>query len=399
MMSLGAALQRWGIPAHRLEARMNDVAERVGLEAQFFSTPTSLMAGFGPLPTQSVRLLRIVPENVDLSKLIDLDRIADDVANGGVTPQEALRQVRAVDERRPHYRAWAVIVAFALVGGGACRLSGAGLTEILAASTAGIITGILSVALPRAPGTARLFDGLAALLVTLWVATLQGMGVDVSPFVVILSGLIVIVPGLTVTVAVSELATKNVVSGASRLTGAGMTLLQMGFGVALGQQVARLWLDGPLSAHPTVPLPAVTELLALMVVALSLTVLFQAPMSLLPAIALATGVALGGARLGTVFLEPEQSAFVGALLVVLMGNLYARWRNQPALVLIVPGLLVLVPGSLGFRSVNSLLEHNPDVGVATLFSMGMVAVSIVVGLLVANVVLPPRMGRESYTSL
>ncbi|MEM7678650.1 MAG: threonine/serine exporter family protein, partial [Myxococcota bacterium] len=121
IMSLGGALHRWGIPAHRLEDRMTEVATRIGLEAQFFSTPTSLMAGFGSLANQQVRLIRSDPGNVDLSKLADLDRVADEVAQGELSIDKGLAQVMAIDERPALYRGPIVIAAFSLAAAGSSR--------------------------------------------------------------------------------------------------------------------------------------------------------------------------------------------------------------------------------------------------------------------------------------
>jgi uncharacterized membrane protein YjjB (DUF3815 family) len=56
----------------------------------------------------------------------------------------------------------------------------------------------------------------------------------------------------------------------------------------------------------------------------------------------------------------------------------------------VPGILFLVPGSVGFRSFASLLESDVVSGVETAFRMALVAIALVAGLLVANVVVPPR---------
>jgi uncharacterized membrane protein YjjB (DUF3815 family) len=51
---------------------------------------------------------------------------------------------------------------------------------------------------------------------------------------------------------------------------------------------------------------------------------------------------------------------------------------------------VLVPGSVGFRGLTSLLGHDTLTGVETVFSMFIVATSIVAGLLIANAVVSPR---------
>jgi uncharacterized membrane protein YjjB (DUF3815 family) len=56
----------------------------------------------------------------------------------------------------------------------------------------------------------------------------------------------------------------------------------------------------------------------------------------------------------------------------------------------VPAVLLLVPGSTGFRGMSSLLDKDTLTGVETLFAMFVVAIAIVAGLLVANAFVSPR---------
>ena len=57
---------------------------------------------------------------------------------------------------------------------------------------------------------------------------------------------------------------------------------------------------------------------------------------------------------------------------------------------IAPGVLILVPGSVGFRSIAALMDDRVVAGIDTAFSALLTAIALVVGLLVANVVLPAR---------
>jgi uncharacterized membrane protein YjjB (DUF3815 family) len=50
----------------------------------------------------------------------------------------------------------------------------------------------------------------------------------------------------------------------------------------------------------------------------------------------------------------------------------------------------LVPGSLGFRSLNSLWEQDAVGGIDGAFKKILVAISLVAGILVANAVVLPR---------
>ena len=44
VLRLARALHSYGIPAHRLEEILERAAQKLGLEGQFFSTPTSIIA-------------------------------------------------------------------------------------------------------------------------------------------------------------------------------------------------------------------------------------------------------------------------------------------------------------------------------------------------------------------
>ena len=54
----------------------------------------------------------------------------------------------------------------------------------------------------------------------------------------------------------------------------------------------------------------------------------------------------------------------------------------------VPGILLLVPGSVGFRGFAFLLDQHTAQGVEAVVTAGLVAASLVGGLLVAHAVLP-----------
>ena len=98
----------------------------------------------------------------------------------------------------------------------------------------------------------------------------------------------------------------------------------------------------------------------------------------------------GGAQLGAHLLGPQLGGGLGALTLAMASNFYERWTSHPATVTLVPGVLLLVPGSIGFRSFSLLLEQQVVVGVDAAFTMTMTAISLVAGLLLANILVPAR---------
>ena len=86
----------------------------------------------------------------------------------------------------------------------------------------------------------------------------------------------------------------------------------------------------------------------------------------------------------------EMGAFTGALLVGLGSNLHARVFNRPATVTLIPGILLLVPGSVGFSSLSSLIADDIVSGMEMAFTMSIMGVALVTGLLLAGSIVSPR---------
>ena len=124
---------------------------------------------------------------------------------------------------------------------------------------------------------------------------------------------------------------------------------------------------------------------ALVVAALAMTVLFRARGRDLPFVLLAVTVSFTTSRLATLELGPELGVLLGAFLLGVLGHLLGRWRNEPSALAILPGMLLLVPGGLGFESLSALLAHDVVSGIETGFKMLLIALSLVTGLMLASI--------------
>lgn len=389
VLELGRGLHRYGYPAHRLEEALGAVSRRLGLVGQFFSTPTALFASFGLHEQHRTYQVRLEPGVVDLAKLARLDHVTKQVARGELRPAEGSERIDAIVAAAAPYGPVLTTLCYALASGTASRFLGGGAREAAAAALIGLAIGLLALATRRWNGLGRVFEPVAATLAAFLAAWAQRQAGPLSAYVATLAGLIILVPGFSLTVAMTELATRHLVSGTARLMGAAGTFLAIGFGVALGSRLGTL-LPGAVLIGAVRPLPEWTLYAALVVAPLSFAVLLRADPRDAGAVVAAGITAFAGARAGALWLGPELGPFVGALAVGLCGNTYARAFDRPSSVLIVPGLLLLVPGSLGFQSLSSLLERETLPGVESAFRMTLGAVSLVTGLLFANVLLPPR---------
>lgn len=388
VLRLGRELHRYGYSARSLEEILGATADRLGLYGhQFFSTPTSIMASFGPLGRQRTHMLRVEPGEVNLGKLAALEHVALEVAQGRTSPADGVVAITRIAEAPSPYGPLLTTLAYGIVSGAACQFLGGGAREIAVAALLGLGVGLLALLVGRVPRFGGVFEPLAAFFVSAGAIALAHLIGPVNVLVATLGGLIVLVPGLTLTVAMTELATRHLASGTARLSGAFITFFAMAFGVALGNRLGAEAFGSVASAPPAL-LPAWTAVLAVVIASLSFGVILRAEPRDAPWIVLSGALGVFGGRVGAATLGVELGTFAGALAVAVGSSLYERRLHRPAAVVLVPGILLLVPGTIGFRSLTALMERQAVAGIETAFSMILTAVALVAGLLVAGVIAP-----------
>jgi uncharacterized membrane protein YjjP (DUF1212 family) len=331
---------------------------------------------------------------VNLGKLAQLERLSADVALGRVSPAEGSAAIARIDAEPSAYGPGLVTLAHGVLSGAVCQFLGGGWREVGAAALLGVGLGLFSAHAARHPRVGRVFEPVAAFLVS---AAAIGLARAVGPlslFVTTLAGLVVLMPGLTLTTAISELATRNLASGTARISGAFMTLLGIVFGVALGTRLGTGAFGVPAAVVPG-GTPGWAGALALPLAPLASVAILRAAPRDTPWIVAAGMLGVAGGRLGAARLGVELGTFAGALTVALASSVFERLRRRPAAVVLVPGILMLVPGSVGYRSLSSFLERRTLAGIETAFSMMLTAVALAAGLLIAGVVAPePRLDEQ-----
>ncbi|MBI2796843.1 MAG: threonine/serine exporter family protein [Gemmatimonadetes bacterium] len=389
ILRLASLLHTHGYPAHSLEAVLAAAARRLGIEAQFFSTPTSLFIAFGPQDEQRTHLIRVEPGSTNLGMISGLDAIASEVALGTLGARDGLSRMEALVVQPSHAGPALRTLAFVAVAVGLAALLDGGALDLAVAGMCGLVTGLLTLAAERWRALGPVLEPMAAFfasLVALSAATMTGSTHD---YLTTLSGLIILLPGLMLTLGLTELSSQHLQSGTSRLSGAMVVFFGMAFGIALGYRAAAwLALPGILPIHNP-PLPDWVAWIAPVVAPACFVVLLRGARRDAPAIVLAGVGAWFASRAGALMLGEQLGGFVGALTVAAGSNWYARRARRSSLVTTIPGLLMLVPGSIGFRSITSLLGDDALAGVETAFRVALVGISLAAGLLLGNAVVPP----------
>jgi uncharacterized membrane protein YjjP (DUF1212 family) len=389
VLNLGRALLHVGSPAHRLESAMHIMAERLGLRAEFFSTPTALIVSLGDGSRQQTYLARSEPGSANLSKLADLTEVMDQLASGQLDPEEADQRVRAIDQAPPRYGGWMQILAYAAIGAGVAPLIGGGWRESLMAVVLGTICGLSVRLLSQRLDQSRLITPVVAALITFLGTLWCGYDPHTALLPAIIASMIALLPGMDMTTACRELATGHLVSGASRLAFAGMVFALLTFGLIMGGMAGQFFV-GPVDLTTASSRPPWLLPVGLLLAAAGLMLLFQAHRRDWIWMLAACIIAAAGASLGALMQAPVVGAFIGALAVGLSGNLFVKLTGRPGSIMHFPGLILLVPGSIGLRSLATLLGDDVISGIETAMLAGMIAVALTTGMILASVLLPPR---------
>jgi len=130
---------------------------------------------------------------------------------------------------------------------------------------------------------------------------------------------------------------------------------------------------------------------ALALAAYAFAVLFQAGRRDYP---LVMGAVIAGyliSRFSGEWLGPIAGVFLAALAATAAGNSYARWFNRPGALLRLPGIIILVPGSISLRGVISLVQSQ-DIGAGETAAMAALntLMALLAGLVFGNLLVSAR---------
>jgi uncharacterized membrane protein YjjB (DUF3815 family) len=165
-------------------------------------------------------------------------------------------------------------------------------------------------------------------------------------------------------------------------------LLSLGCGFALG-----IAIFGPSQMHVGAitfdALPWYQVAFAVIAIGTAIAILENARPIDVPLVLASCAVAEIAYRLFSALPGHQVATFGAALVVGVSTNVGARFARLPQAVLLVPGLLILVPGSLSYESILYVLQSNNADAAGIAVNSVFAAVEIVAGLLLAQLLLAP----------
>lgn len=392
IIKLGTSLHAYGAPAHRLENLLEEVTAALDIEGTFLVTPTTMHFLFREknADDEYSHIERVQPNLLDLNRLAHTHKLVDAVLAKRLNITQAYTQLEQIKTIPDPYPRWLVLLAWAVLSASFALVCGAKLNELMMAGLAGCFAYELAVLAERSKRLEEMLEPLSALLIAFLSSGIAALGLNFNLPLVILAGVIAYIPGLVMTIGLRELAARHILSGTARIMDAGMMVFKLYFGAVFGLALAALWWT-----TPQVPLqPALDNwlnYLAVLGLSISLLIIFKISWQDAPW-GLASGlIAYASTSLGAKFFEPSLAGLIGALVVGIYANAYSVLKNRPTSIVLLPGIVLLVPGSKMYIGLNNFVTGESIIANTVNGAQVFLAfMAIVAGLMFANMVLPPK---------
>jgi uncharacterized membrane protein YjjP (DUF1212 family) len=338
---------------------------------------------------QRVEVERLPSADFALAKLADVGEVVGAVERGDMSSQEALHSLDEIERAPSPWGRSAVAISYAAIGSGiAVLLGGTWLDVALGAPMALIVYG-LALALSRFGARWAAFVPLLTAFVPAVVAsTVRHWQPEVNVLVVTIAAIAVLLPGYAVSVGVGELVEGYVVAGWENLGRGLVYLAKQVLGAWLGVAVVHSIADPPL-APAEAPVAEGWLWLFMPLLIVGLCVVFQTARRDFPWAAISCALAFVTSLLGDLWNE-NLGTLVAAAAAAIYANVWASRSGRPTSIVLLPAVIVLVSGSIGFRGLMALAEGDTTFGAQQFVQMFVVAVMLTAGLLIGNTIVRPR---------
>ena len=394
LASAGEALIDSGFDVNDVQSDLAQIARAYGMaDAEIIALPTALLVSSrtgGHLRTAAVSSGR---QRLRLHQIEELEEVVRSARAGRVEPRSGHDRIVEIRARPAPFGPLSRVAGQVLATVGLTVLLGSSWVGIAVSAGLGGLTGALQAAGSRVPARFQVLLTVAAsfsvsvVVFLLWRSFIE---VDLAPSLI--APLVTLLPGALLTIAVIELSTGQMMSGAGRLAAGGAQLVLLGLGIVAAAALVGVPAVALATTEPA--LGAVGPWLAVGVFGIGIVINQCARPRSTGWILLVLYVAYAAQVLGGVILGGVLSAFVGAVAMTPVADLVARQRTgPPAIVSFTPAFWLLVPGALGLVGVAALLNGD-STGTSTLVTTVETMVAIALGVLVGRAVSLILFARE-----
>lgn len=378
---LGYLLAMSGAETFRVEDTIVRIFAAYGISAEAFAIPNCLTVSIETDHQKPMtRMRRIGHHGTDLDSVERYNSVSRRICSEKPEPAVAMELVKEAANSTKKYSFLVSIIGSILGGAGFILVYGAGVTDTVCAILCALVAGLIGQFMGKWKVNS-FFSTIAAAFAIAFTAYIYGLlGFAVNVDGIIISSLMLLVPGLLFTNAMRDIIYGDTNSGINRI----VQVLLIGVAIALGTGVAWNVLQS-FGVHDiistTIQHSVAIESITTVIACIGFCILFNIHgkgMSL---------CALGGGLTWTVFRIVQlcgtnliATYFTAALFAAAYSEIMARVRKYPAISYLVVSIIPLLPGAGVYRTTASILigdmEGFTTNGTQTIAIAGAIAVGI-----------------------
>ncbi|KAG0325210.1 hypothetical protein BGZ99_000924, partial [Dissophora globulifera] len=323
---------RYGAPSHRIETAMETMCKTFGVDGSFAFLPGLMMISFGDPDTHTseTHLIKCA-QGFDVGRLAKVHKIVRALVNGDVDPGEALTTLKAISSEMPLYNTWIFLLCSALCSGLAAPiLFGGSWFDMLASMGLGTVVGLTTLLANKHSIYSSVFEVSTSILIAFVAKALR----DYVCFTgVVLSGIMILLPGLQLTTAIMELSSRYMISGSVRMFYSLIYCLFLGYGLSIGSNLYDVFREpapGDLRMGNCHASPEPWRWALLPLLGISLGVVLGATPRQWPALVIISSVGFAVSEMAGLYWPHALhiAAAVSAFVVGLLGNVYERITHE-----------------------------------------------------------------------
>lgn len=382
-IELGYHLAMSGAETYRVEESITRIFSAYGLQAEAFAIPNcltvSLEAGSGQPLT---RMKRIGHHATDLNAVERYNQISRRICAEKPAPSIALQWIHEAANEKRTFSHVISILGSVLAASGFILVYGGSLSDGICGVICGLLCGVLSIFMNKWHVNAFFSTIISAFCIGL-IANLYGiLGFAVSVDGIIISSLMLLVPGLLFTNALRDIIYGDTNSGINRI----VQVLLIGVAIALGTAVAwnvLLPLGTDKLAHVSVSHSILSECITTVIACFGFCIVFNIHGKGTVLCALGGGFTWAICRLiGILWPNMIGCYFIATLFAALYAEVMARIRKAPAISFLVVSIIPLLPGAGVYRTTASILTGDmpgfSNNAIQTISVAGAIAVGILI---------------------
>ncbi|KAJ2402311.1 pheromone-regulated protein prm10 [Coemansia sp. RSA 2559] len=396
------ALMMYGSPLHHLEDNLTRVAHILDLEMTASAIPGLVLLSFDDSVTHTSETKIIRCNNGwDMHRLDQTTQLLRRVVHGKIEVRAAVAELEGIMVAPPIYAWYWQVLNFGVLAWSLCLVCFGGSWVDSGISFAlGIVAGLMNLAAGKLAGYTNFFEASVSVVSGLLSAALSKWGCFGATS---LSATAVLLPGLVMTTGVIELSSRHMLSGTVRVFYALLLAFIIAYGLLIGVEIYNKIAGNPVLEGAYLDLSQCKSLSqwswfgTFPVGIINISVLVNIHWRYWISVTVVAGISysifwLFKYHLGLDDLAPVVASFV----LGLVANTWSKFTGQTAYMILLPGEMYMVPGSVGVRGFSSLLnKESGGQGAQLALQMITTCLSIMMGLFASTFIVYPRGKQHS----